>query len=112
VRGSIASRFSTVGGGTRDAIQMGVGSIVCDVRDMVERGVFAEEEMEAVIGFHDHTEEFWRQLMATAPPMDPTLIVAGLRQLRALCSQALAGFAVRVDQMIEKAEAFAARKLL
>ena len=35
------------------------------------------------------------------------LMVAGLRQLRALCSQPLAGFALRLNQLIEKAEAFA-----
>ena len=109
-RDRFLQRISTVGGGTRDAIQMGLGSIVCDVRDMVERGVFAEEELDGVIRFHDHAEEFWRHAMATAPPMDPMLMVAGLRQLRALCSQPLTGFALRLDQMIEKAETFAARK--
>ena len=111
-RGAFLHRISTVGGGVRDDIQMTLGSIVCDVRDMVERGVFGEEEMDTVVVFHDQTEAFWRRTMATAPPMDPQLMVAGLRRLRTLCSDPLAGFAPRLDHAIERAQLFATRKQL
>jgi hypothetical protein len=89
---------------------MMLGSIVYDVRDMVERGVFREEEMDAVVSFHDRTEAFWRRTMATSPPMDPKLLLAGLRQLHTLCVEPLAGFAPRLDHVIEQAELFARRK--
>lgn len=109
-RDKFLQRISTVGGGAREAIQMMLGSVVYDLRDMVERGVFTDEEMEAVVAFHDHTEEFWRRTMTTAPPMDPMLMVAGLRRLREDCTGPLAGYQVRLDQAVEKATAFAARK--
>ena len=103
-------RISTVGGGTRDAIQMAIGGVVFDLRDMVERGVFSEDEMELVVSFHDQAEEFWRRTMSTTPPMDPQLMVSGLRRLREECKGPLEGFGVRVDQAVERAQSFAARK--
>ena len=109
-RDAFLHRISTVGGGVREDVQMMLGSIVCDVRDMVERGVFQEEEMDAVILFHDQTEAFWRRTMATSPPIDPQLMVAGLRKLRTLCTDPLAGFAPRLDQAVERARTFATRK--
>jgi len=111
-REAFLHRISTVGGGVRDDVQMMLGGIVCDLRDMVERGVFQEDEMDAVIPFHDQTEAFWRHTMATSPPIDPQLMVAGLRRLRTLCNDPLAGFAPRLDQAIEQARLFAARKQL
>jgi hypothetical protein len=109
-REAFLHRISTVGGGVREDVQMMLGSIVCDLRDMVERGVFQEEEMDTVILFHDQTEAFWRRTMATSPPIDPQLMVAGLRRLRTLCSDPLAGFAPRLDHAVEQARTFAARK--
>lgn len=104
-------RISTVGGGTRQDIQMMVGGIVYDIRDMVERGVFADSDMDTVVAFHDRAEEFWRHTMVTNPPLDANLMVTGLRRLRDDCKGPLAGFQLRVDQAIEKAKAFAtARK--
>jgi len=111
-REAFLHRISTVGGGVREDIQMMLGSVVCDVRDMVERGVLQEEDMDTVIVFHDQAEAFWRRAMATAPPLDPQLMVAGLRRLRALCTDALAGFAPRLDHAIEEAKLFATRKQL
>ena len=109
-REAFLHRISTVGGGAREDIQMMLGSIVYDVRDMVERGVFQEDEMDSVVVFHDQTEAFWQRSMATTPPMDPQLMVAGLRRLRGMCVDALAGFALRLDQAVERAERFATRK--
>jgi hypothetical protein len=111
-RDAFLHRISTVGGGVREDIQMMLGSIVCDVRDMVERGVFREEEMDTIVVFHDQAEAFWRRTMATTPPMDPQLMVVGLRGLHKLCSEPLAGFVPRLDQAIERAELFATRKQL
>lgn len=109
-REAFLHRISTVGGGVREDIQMMLGSIVCDVRDMVERGVFREDEMDDVIAFHDQAEALWRRAMATTPPMDPQLMAAGLRRLHEQCKDALAGFAPRLDHVIEAAQLFAARK--
>ena len=109
-RDAFLQRISTVGGGVREAIQMGLGSIVYDVRDMVARGVYDEEEMDLVVAFHDQTEEFWRRTMATTPPMDAALMVAGLKRLHDKCTGPLAGFSVRLEQAIEKAQVLAVRK--
>jgi hypothetical protein len=109
-RDKFLHRISTVGGGTRQAIQMLLGGIVYDIRDMVERGVFDDADMDVVVPFHDRAEEFWHHTMATNPPLDPMLMVTGLRRLRDECSGPLAGFQLRFDQAIEKAQTFAARR--
>ena len=101
-------RISTVGGGTRQDIQMMVGGIVYDIRDMVERGVFDDVDMETVVAFHDRAEEFWRRTMVSNPPLDANLMAAGLRRLRDECKGPLTGFQLRLDQAVEKAKAFAA----
>jgi hypothetical protein len=87
---------------------MMIGSVVMDVRDMVERGVFTDEEMDTVVTFHDLSEEFWRHTLVSNPPMQPLLLVAGLRQLRDSCVGPVAGFQPRLDQVLEKATIFAA----
>ncbi len=107
-RDRFLQRISTVGGGTREAIQMMVGGIVMDLRDMVERGMFTDEEMDAVVTFHDLSEEFWRQTLVSNPPIQPLLLVSGLRQLRDSCVGPVAGFQPRLDQALEKATMFAA----
>lgn len=109
-RDKFLHRISTVGGGTRQAIQMLVGGMVYDIRDMVERGVFDDGDMGMVVAFHDRAEEFWHRTMVTNPPLDPNLMVAGLRRLRDDCMGPLAGFQLRLDQAIEKAKAFAAAR--
>lgn len=106
-RDRFLQRISTVGGGTRDAIQMLLGGIVIDLRDLVERGIFSDEEMDSVVLFHDKIEEFWRHTMESNPPMEPLLMVSGLRQLRDSCVGPVAGFQLRLDQALEKATTFA-----
>jgi len=107
-RDRFLKRISTVGGGTRESIQMIIGGVVMDVRDMVERGMFVDDEMDAVVTFHDLSEEFWRQTLVSNPPMQPLLMVSGLRQLRDSCVGPVAGFQPRLDQALEKATIFAA----
>jgi len=107
-RDRFLKRISTVGEGTRDQIQMMLGGIVFDLRDFVERGMFSDEEMDVVVPFHDKVEELWRHTIVSNPPMDPHLMAAGLRQLRAACVGPVAGFQLRLDQAVEKATAFAA----
>jgi hypothetical protein len=106
-RDRFLKRISSVGGGTRDAIQMLMGSIVLDLRDFVERGIFDEVEMDTAVAFHDEAEEFWRRTMQSKPPMDPLLMVSGLRQLGDGCIGPLVGFQPRLEQALEKATAFA-----
>jgi len=109
-RQAFLRRISTIGGGAREDVQMILGSIVCDLRDMVERAVFQEEEMDTVVAFHDQTEAFWRRTMATTPPLDPALMLAGLKRLRESCGEPLAGFAPRLDHAMERARLLAKRK--
>lgn len=106
-RDRFLQRISTVGGGTREAIQMLLGGIVLDLRDFVERGIFSEEELDVVVPFHDQIEEFWRHTMVSNPPMEPLLMVSGLRQLRDGCVGPIVGFQVRLDQALQKATVFA-----
>lgn len=106
-RDRFLQRISTVGGGTRDAIQMLLGGIVIDLRDFVERGIFTDEEMDTVVPFHDKVEEFWRHTMVSNPPMEPLLMVSGLKHLRASCVGPVAGFQLRLDQALDKATTFA-----
>jgi hypothetical protein len=106
-RDRFLKRISTVGGGTREDIQMMLGGIVFDLRDQIERGMFAEEEMETVVSFHDRVEEFWRHTIVSNPPMEPLLMVAGLRQLSESCTGPVVGFRPRLDQAVKKAKAFA-----
>ena len=105
-RDRFLQRISTVGGGTRDAIQMLLGGVVIDLRDFVERGMFTDEEMDAVVTFHDQIEKFWRQTMVSNPPMEPLLMVSGLRHLRDSCVGPVAGFQLRLDQALKKAATF------
>lgn len=84
-----------------------LGGIVIDLRDFVERGMFTDEEMDVVVRFHDRVEEFWRQTMVSNPPMQPLLMVSGLRHLRDGCVGPVAGFQLRLDQALEKATTFA-----
>jgi hypothetical protein len=106
-RDRFLQRISTVGGGTREAIQMSLGGVVFDLRDFVERGIFAEEEMDTVVAFHDLAEEFWRQTLVSNPPMEPLMMVSGLRQLSERCVGPVAGFQPRLDHALEKAKVFA-----
>jgi hypothetical protein len=84
-----------------------LGGIVFDLRDFVERGIFDENEMDAVVTFHDAAEAFWRRTMLSNPPLEPLLMVSGLRQLRDRCVGAVVGFQPRLDQALEKAKSFA-----
>lgn len=106
-RDRFLKRISTVGGGTREDIQMILGGIVFDLRDQVERSMFTEEEMETVVRFHDRVEEFWRRTIVSNPPMEPLLIVSGLRQLSEGCVGPVVGFQPRLEQALTKAKTFA-----
>jgi hypothetical protein len=106
-RDRFLKRISTVGGGTREDIQMALGGIVFDLRDMVERGMFTEEEMESVVRFHDRVEELWRNTIVSNPPMEPLLMVSGLRQMCDSCTGPVVGFRPRLEQALEKAKSFA-----
>ena len=105
-RDRFLQRISTVGGGTRESIQMLLGGVVLDLRDLAERGIFTDDEMDVVVPFHDQIEEFWRHTMESNPPMEPLLMVAGLRRLRDGCVGPVAGFQPRLDQALEKATTF------
>jgi hypothetical protein len=106
-RDRFLKRISTVGGGMREDIQMALGGVVFDLRDQVERGMFTEDEMDTVVAFHDRVEEFWRHTIVSNPPMEPLLMVSGLRRLCEGCTGPVVGFQPRLEQALEKAKTFA-----
>jgi hypothetical protein len=87
-----------------------LGALVYDVREQTIHKEFTDEEMDAVDAFHDDAERFWRDLMATDPPLDPDQIVAGLRRLRDACTGPLAQFHRKLDRGVERAEQFARQR--
>ena len=105
-RGQFLNRISSVGWGSRENVQMLVGAVVTTIRDQVADGAFDDEDMPAVVAFHDATEEFWRATMATNPPMAPGAMVEGLRALLVRCEGPLAGFQVQVERALEQAKQF------
>ena len=83
-----------------------LGGVVCDLRDLVFENVFSEDEMDAVVAFHDDAEDLWHLSMATNPPMEPEVMIERLRKLEHACTGPLAGFQVRLERAVGKANAF------
>jgi hypothetical protein len=105
-REEFVKRLSTVGLGTRESIQIMLGGIVCDIRDGAAQQRYSEDEMDAVIAFHDQAEALWRDAIATKPPLDPQQLTARLRTLRDACTGPLGEFAAKLDRGVEHAERF------
>lgn len=100
-------RISSIGWGTRESIQMLLGGIVSDLREDIIRDRFSDDELGAVVAFHDDAEELWRDTIATHPPLDVESIVERLQNLLDACSEpALAGFESRLQRGVRDAEAF------
>ncbi|HET7039354.1 MAG TPA: hypothetical protein VFH97_05665 [Gemmatimonadales bacterium] len=98
-------RLSTVGTGLRQDIQLTLGVIVADLRDLVIRGALPDDDVDAAVALHDRVEAVWQATLRTDPPLSPDQLVARLSDLKAWCTGPVAGFGLRLDVVLEKAAA-------
>ena len=105
-RSQFLRRISTVGGGVRETLQMGMGGIVTDIRAFIERGMFDDEDLDDIVAFHDAAELFWRSIISSNPPLEPAMIVQRLSALESSAPGALEGFRIRIGDLRSKAETF------
>ena len=103
-RDAFLKRISTVGTGTREVIQMLLGELVLEVRDQVARGVFADDELDQVVEFHDRAEDLWRHSLATNPPLQPDDLQREVDALEAAATGTLTGFGIQLEIVKRKVE--------
>lgn len=111
-RDKFLKRISTVGGGTREQVQMLLGGIVYDLRDQIVEGLYGDDELDSVVAFHDATEELWRASLSTRPVVAPDVLLARLKQLYKTCQGPVVGYRERLARAIGKAEILQASKEL
>ncbi len=109
-RSDFLKRISSVGWGTRQSIQMLLGSVVTSIREQIAEDVFGDDELETVIGFHDQAEHLWQASLATDPPLVPGELLIRLNKLHEVCTGPLAGFQIPLEQAVAQAETFAESK--
>ena len=105
LRAKFLNRISTVGTGLREDIQMALGAAVVDLREQIIGGIYGDDEMDAVVAFHDAVEELWRMTLSTRAPLEPAVMVARLERLRGQCTGPLGGYGLRIDGALAKATA-------
>jgi hypothetical protein len=105
-RDQFIKRLSSVGMGTRESVHVLLGSIVYDVREHVVRKQFKDEEMDAVVTFHDQAEALWRDTLSTDPPLDAEQMVARLAKLRDACTGPLGLYQGKLERGVRSAEEF------
>jgi hypothetical protein len=105
-RDQFIKRLSSVGMGTRESVHVLLGSVVYDVREQVMRKQFKNEEMDAVVSFHDQAEALWRDTLSTDPPLDAEQMVARLAKLRDACTGPLGLYHAKLDRGVRSAEEF------
>lgn len=88
-----------------------LGGIVYDVRDQIVEGLYADEELESVVSFHDATEELWRLALSTRPVIAPDVLLARLKRLHGMAVGPLLGYRERLIQATDKASALQQSKL-
>ncbi len=109
-RSDFVRRLSTMGLGTRESMHVMLGSIVYDIRAQAVQKRYNDEEMDAVVQFHDQAEALWRDTISTDPPLDPEQMVIRLKKLVDLCSGPLEQFLSKLERGARNAEEFAAKK--
>jgi len=105
-REQFIKRLSSVGMGTRESVHVLLGSIVYDVREQVVRKQFKDDEMDAVVAFHDQAEALWRDTLSTDPPLDIEQMVARLTKLRDVCTGPLGQYHAKLERGVRSAEEF------
>lgn len=106
-RDEFLKRLSTVGFGARESVQVMLANLVYDIRERVVRKRFRDEEMEAVIAFHDEAEKLWGDVMATDPLLDPREMVTRLKRLLDDCKGPLGQYERKLAHGVHCAEEFA-----
>jgi len=109
-RSEFLERLSTVGFGPREAIEVVLASIVHDVREQVVHKRFEEEEMDAVVKFHDDSEHLWRDSMATDPPIKPGKLKQRLAQLLGEATGPLGQFNTKLERCLRNVEELEKKK--
>jgi hypothetical protein len=105
-REEFVKRFSTVGLGTRESIQIMLGGVVSDIREGAAHKKYADEEMDAVIAFHDEAESLWQDSIATNPPLEAAELTGRLRKLLEECVGPLGEFEAKLRRSVDHAERF------
>ena len=108
-RDQFMKRLSSVGMGTRESMHVLLGSIVYDVREQVVRKQFNDEEMDAVVAFHDQAEALWRDTLSTDPPLGAEQMVTRLAKLRDASTGALGQYHAKLERGVRSAEEFKAQ---
>jgi hypothetical protein len=103
-RDRFLKRLSTVGTGLREDIQLKLGTIVVDLRELVIEGTLPDHEVAAAVALHDRAEALWQETLRSNPPLSPDELVARVQELRDACDGPVAGFRLRLDDVREKAE--------
>lgn len=96
--------------GLREDIQLVLGGMVADLRELVVAGKLSDDDVEAVVTLHDDVEALWRAALASTPPLPPETLSVRLRELQDLCVGPTAGFRVRFERALDKAEALQTSK--
>lgn len=104
-RDRFIKRLSTVGVGLREDIQLSLGGLVADLRDLVVEGHVPEEDVPAIVSLHDDVEALWRATLQSNPPLPPETIVTRLRDLAENCEGPVAGYRIQLERALEKAQA-------
>ena len=105
-REEFVKRLSTVGLGTRESIQIMLGGIVFDIRQHTAHKKFSDEEMDAVIAFHDEAEALWQDSIGSNPPLGPQELTTRLRKLLKRCIGPLGEFESKLARGVDHAEQF------
>lgn len=105
-RSEFVKRLSTVGLGTRESIQVLLGSIVYDIREQVIHRRFTDDDVDAVVAFHDEAEALWRDTIATDPPLEPREMITRLHSLLDACRGRLPQFEAKLERGLRNAERF------
>ena len=90
----------------RESIQIMLAGVVSDIREGAAHKKYAEEEIDAVIAFHDEAESLWQESIATNPPMEAAELTARLHKLLERCIGPLGEFEPKLRRGAEHVKRF------
>jgi hypothetical protein len=111
-RDRFLKRLSTVGAGLRQDIQLALAVMVNDLRELVIEGTLPDEDVGPAVSLHDKVEALWQATLRSNPPLPPEEIQARLIELRDSCAGPVAGFQLRLEEVVKKARALKEPKKL
>ncbi len=86
-----------------------VGRIVSDIREQAVHARFSDDDMAAVVPFHDEAEQLWTEMMATNPPLSPAEVRSRIVGLLERCRGPLDQFEPQLQRGLQLATDFAAQ---